>query len=229
MRRRNMNINEPDYKWAYALTPRSVTTHLIIHHSAGHGTSEGIHDYHKSLGWAGIAYHYYVRQDGSIDRGRPENMRGGHTTNWNYCSIGVCFEGNFETEDMPQAQLEAGRELIADIRRRYPAITVGKHRQYQQTACPGRNFPFEEMLREVQPEPAQSAEDTGEPSDWAKEACEDVKLIGLFKGDGDGSFRWREPITREEMAVLCDRLIKYMSDYTADLAEELVSELVHEE
>jgi len=227
MRRKNMNINEPDYKWAYGLTPRSITTHLIIHHSAGHGTPEGIHAYHKSLGWAGIAYHYYVRQDGSIYRGRPENMRGGHTTNWNYCSIGVCFEGNFETEAMSQAQLQAGRELVADIVSRYPGITVGKHKQYQNTACPGKNFPFEEMLK-AKEEPPKSAEDTDDPSDWAKEACEDMKLIGLFKGDGDGSFRWHDPITREEMAVLCDRLVKYMSDYTADLAEELISELAEE-
>ncbi len=206
-----MNIIEPNYKWAYGLTPRSVTTHLIIHHSAGHGTPESIHAYHKSLGWAGIAYHYYVRQDGSIYRGRPENMRGGHTTNWNYCSIGVCFEGNFETETMSKAQLEAGRELIADIRRRYPSITVGKHKQYQQTACPGRNFPFEEMLKEAQPEPPDnSAEDTAEPSDWAKSSCDRLVELGIFKGDGGGNYDWHRDITREELAAVLDRTMAHM-------------------
>jgi len=208
-----MKIVEPKYQWAYGLTPRSITTHLIIHHSAGHGTPEGIHAYHLTKGWAGIAYHYYVRQDGTIYRGRPENVRGGHTTNWNYCSIGVCFEGNFESETMSQAQLEAGRELIADIRSRYPAITVGKHKQYQQTACPGRNFPFDEMLKAAEPEPPVSVEDTKEPSDWAKEICARMLEIGFFKGNGEGDFRWHDNITREEAAAVTERVILYVQDY----------------
>ncbi len=207
-----MEIIQSNYQWAYSLTPRNVTTHLIIHHSAGHGTPEGIHSYHKSLGWAGIAYHYYVRQDGTIYRGRPENMRGGHTTNWNYCSIGVCFEGNFENETMSKAQLEAGRELIADIRNRYPGITVGKHKQYQNTACPGKNFPFDEMLKkaEPKPEPDTDVEIDPNPSEWAKEACDRMIRTKIFKGDNINDFHWHDNITREEVAVVIDRTIDYI-------------------
>ena len=69
-------------------------------------------------------------------------MRGGHTTNWNYCSIGVCFEGNFETEQMLAAQIAAGRELVEDIVARYPSIVIGRHSDFGQTACPGKNFPL---------------------------------------------------------------------------------------
>lgn len=131
-----MTILEPNYKWAYAPGNRSITTHLILHHAAATGVSaETIHRWHLNNGWAGIAYHYYVRKDGSVYRGRPEAWSGGHTTNWNYCSIGICFEGNFENEAMPEAQRRAGTALVADIRRRYPSITVGKHSQYQATAC----------------------------------------------------------------------------------------------
>lgn len=203
-----MKIIEPNYKWAYALTPRSVTTHLIIHHAAGNGPVEGIHNYHLSKGWAGIAYHYYARKDGTIYRGRPENMRGGHTTNWNWCSIGICFEGNFENEQMSQSQLEAGRELIADIVRRYPSITVGRHREFQQTSCPGKNFPFGEMLKAAPPEPTEDVENDGQPSDWAKEACDYMTGMRIIQGDGEGNFRWRDSITREEMAVLLYRFIE---------------------
>lgn len=136
-----MKVISSDFKWAYALTPRSVTTHLILHHAgASSATAAGIHAYHLSKGWAGIAYHYFVAKSGEIYSGRPENMRGGHTTNWNYCSIGVCFEGNFETEQMPEAQIAAGRELVADIAARYPSIVIGRHSDFGQTACPGKNF-----------------------------------------------------------------------------------------
>ena len=74
-----MNIIEEKYNWAYPLTPRRTTTLLVLHHEAGSGsTAQQIHNYHRyTNGWAGIAYHYYVRKDGSIYRGRPENMIGG--------------------------------------------------------------------------------------------------------------------------------------------------------
>lgn len=208
-----MTVNEQKYVWAYGLTPRSTTTHLILHHSAGSGSAEDIHSYHRSLGWAGIAYHYYIRRDGSIWRGRPENMRGGHTTNWNWCALGVCFEGNFETEHMSQAQLQAGRELVADIVRRYPAITVGVHRDYQQTACPGKNFPLGDILKT---EPAGSAEDTSAPSPWAEEACRAMAELGVFRGDGSSDFRWHDEITREETAVLLHRLMGTLQSSGAD-------------
>lgn len=200
-----MKIIEPAYDWAWALTPRSVTTHLIIHHAACNGPVEAVHEYHKSLGWAGVAYHYYVRKDGTVYRGRPEGARGGHTTNWNWCALGVCFEGNFETDRMEKAQLEAGRELIADVLSRYPEITVGRHLEFQATSCPGRNLPFKELLMEKS-EPNSGVEDRDEPSPWAEEACRRLTELGLFRGDGNGCFRWREPVTRQELAVLLDRL-----------------------
>ena len=172
-------------------------------------------NYTGFLGWAGIAYHYYIRRDGSIWRGRPENMRGGHTTNWNWCALGVCFEGNFENEHMSQAQLQAGRELVADIVRRYPAITVGVHRDYQQTACPGKNFPLNEILKT---EPAGSAEDTSAPSPWAEEACRVMAELGVFKGDGGDDFRWHDEITREETAVVLYRFMGALKGSGADSA-----------
>jgi len=200
-----MNLTKAEYDWAFALTPRTTTTHLILHHAAAaKATAAGIHAYHRSLGWAGIAYHYFVRKNGEVVAGRPENMRGGHTTNWNYCSIGVCFEGNFETEKMPAVQKAAGQALIADIRSRYPAIIVGWHSDFGQTACPGRHFPFAEIAQA--PKPAAPEKNTEDPDEWAASACRWATEQGLFAGDGQGRFRWREAVTRQELAVLLQRL-----------------------
>jgi len=33
---------------------------------------EGFPEMHKGKGWAGIGYHFVVRKDGKIERGRPE-------------------------------------------------------------------------------------------------------------------------------------------------------------
>lgn len=201
------NIIEKDYNWAYGLTPRSLTTHIIIHHAAAEkATPDGIHAYHLSKGWAGIAYHYLVTKEGTIFRGRPENVRGAHTINWNYCSIGICFEGNFENEQMETAQFEAGRDLINDIITRYPSIVVSKHKDFSQTACPGKNFPFTEMIKKEVIDDT-NTEETNEPAPWAKDACDFVIRNGIFKGDEKGNFHWRNPISRQELAVVIERII----------------------
>ncbi|MEA4895050.1 MAG: peptidoglycan recognition family protein [Oscillospiraceae bacterium] len=201
-----------NFQWAFALTPRSVTTHLILHHAGvSAATAAGIHAYHLSKGWAGIAYHYYVTKKGEVYVGRPENMRGGHTTNWNYCSIGICFEGNFETEQMTEEQLAAGKELVADIAARYPSIVIGKHSDFSQTACPGRNFPLASLVPTGGAEPQKDAELSEEPSDWAKSSCEWSVGYGLFQGSGDNSYRWHDGVTRQELAVILERASKLFS------------------
>ncbi len=205
-----MKVISSNFEWAFALTPRSVTTHLILHHAgASTASAAGIHSYHLSKGWAGIAYHYFVTKSGEIFSGRPENMRGGHTTNWNYCSIGVCFEGNFETEQMPEVQIVAGRELVADIVARYPSIVIGRHSDFGQTACPGKNFPLERIECSKDKEPQKDAEVSDAPSDWAKNACVWSVEKGLFQGRSDNSYHWHEGVTREELAVIMERASKF--------------------
>ena len=139
-----MVIHDAGLQFRFPAGKRAVTKDIILHHAAGGGSVEAIHRYHRDTnGWDGIGYHYYVRKDGSVWRGRPEDTIGAHTVGHNYSSIGVCFEGNYEVETMPAAQLAAGRELIADILSRYPGAEVSGHRDNDTTACPGKNFPEE--------------------------------------------------------------------------------------
>ena len=202
-------IVDETYNWAYPLRIRRETTDLILHHEAGSGSAQDIHRYHLSLGWSGIAYHYYVRRDGSIYRGRPENAVGGHTKNYNACSIGVCFEGNFETETMCEAQLDAGLVLVADIKRRYPGILVGGHREYSATACPGKNFPLRE-LKEVRPMTGKDIYDAYNAyavslpvPEWAKYELQEA----IDRGITDGS-NPMQPIPRYQAAIMALRAIK---------------------
>lgn len=127
---------------------RTKTQYLILHHAANSSQSvEEVAAYHLSKGWAGIGYHYYVRKDGSIYRGRPENTVGAHCVNYNTISIGVCAEGNYETtQEMPQAQKDALKWLCADIQRRYPKIIVKRHKDLQATACPGKYYPYDYII-----------------------------------------------------------------------------------
>lgn len=196
-----LNIIEPNYTWNGALTKRTTTDRIILHHAAGNGTAESIHKYHVSLGWKGIAYHYYVRKDGSIYRGRPEDTVGGHTSGYNSRSIGICAEGNFETDIMSNAQRDAIRALVLDIRTRYPDTQTIKHKDVAATACPGKNYPFD-YIAAADPDP----EDTPvEPTlDWETEKAL-ARDWAMLKGISDGE-RPNDNVTRQEMWVMLYRL-----------------------
>lgn len=197
---REFDVIEPDWNWAYGLTPRSVTDALVLHHAAGNGTAEAIHKLHLSKGWAGIAYHYYVRKDGSIYRGRPEDMKGGHVVNHNGHTIGICFEGDFTQDGMSEAQLEAGQKLVADIRKRYPDIAVKRHNEFGGTICPGGNFPFVLMVNPVDGSPEDEGDVEDKPADWAAEAWQWAQAQGLM----DGTMP-QEAMTREMAATVMYR------------------------
>ena len=142
-----MKIIENKYDWASSLTKRKETNGIIMHHAAAEKcTADDIHRWHIANGWSGIGYHFFVRKDGSVYRGRPIDVTGAHTYGKNSDSIGICFEGNFEKENMPENQKNAGIELVAYLLELYPQITfISKHMDHSATACPGKNFPFEEM------------------------------------------------------------------------------------
>ncbi len=170
---------------------------IILHHSAGSGDVESIHADHLLRGWWGIGYHYYIRKDGTIWRGRPEQWVGSHAgskNDYNKHSIGICFEGNFETEQMTDAQVEAGRELIADIESRYTIKEILGHDQVAATGCPGTNFRWDDLLRE-DPE--------YDVPDWALE--EFFKAVEL--GITDGS-KPQTKIPRYQAALMAYRAYK---------------------
>lgn len=154
-----MKINEVTYKWNGTLSKRRSTTRIILHHAAASKCSaQQIHRWHLANGWVGIGYHFLVRKDGSVYRGRPEDTVGAHAGNNNYDSIGVCFEGNFMTETMPIAQKWAGQELVAYLKDKYGITKVQKHSDVNATGCPGTHFPFSSIAGHgTEDKPAESA------------------------------------------------------------------------
>ena len=142
-----MNIRETNLEFN-GLSRRNATNRIILHNSGVEvlQSIEILHSYHKnSLGWAGIGYHFYIRKDGSIYRGRPEDTIGAHAYGANSDSIGICFEGNYDVETMGEAQIRAGQELVAYLKEKYGINTVIGHRDVCSTSCPGANFPFGEI------------------------------------------------------------------------------------
>ena len=146
-----VKIIDAGLKFNGPLQKRTKTDFIILHHAAASKASvQDIHNYHqKGRGWLGIGYNFYVRKDGSIYQGRPEWAVGAHTTNYNSRSIGICAEGNFEKETMPSAQKQALIELVRELKKKYPNAQIKKHKDFAATSCPGKNFPFDEIVSEA--------------------------------------------------------------------------------
>jgi len=138
-----MNIIETQFKWAAALKALAQVRYVVLHHAAGDGSAEAIHKAHLANGWSGIGYHLYVRKSGQVFRGRPIDRQGAHCTGYNGQSVGICFEGNFETETMCAQQAQAGAQAVRYALGVYPGAGVVRHKELASTACPGRLFPFE--------------------------------------------------------------------------------------
>ena len=121
---------------------------IVLHHTGVtvEQSVEVIHNYHKNHnGWAGIGYQYYVRKDGSIYKGRPEEYAGAHCPGVNSSSIGICAEGNFDVEEMSEIQKNSIIELITYIKQEHNIEYIKGHREILSTSCPGANYPLDEI------------------------------------------------------------------------------------
>lgn len=117
-------------------------TKIIVHHSASPHTQsvEVIENYHLSLGWEGVGYHYLITWEGEVWKGRPEHYHGAHCKGQNNNSIGICLIGNFSQETPSNAQIDALRGLLDDICSRYSISKIEPHRAYANKDCYGTNL-----------------------------------------------------------------------------------------
>ena len=141
-----MNILETDLEFK-SLNGRYDTNMIVIHHVGGvdrdYDATE-IHGWHLEQGWAGIGYHFVIRKDGTIERGRPEWAIGAHAYGFNSESIGVNLAGNFDEGEPTKEQLNSLVELLQYLCGEYN-IEPNKdnlvgHRDLMATACPGESL-----------------------------------------------------------------------------------------
>lgn len=145
--RDELDIKEVEYKWGNELKDGNSPKKLIIHHSATDSpeTPEDIHKFHLDNGWSGIGYHFYIREDGTIYRGRDENIIGAHAKNANYNTLGICIEGNFEKEGLNEKQRNSLINLGTYLSLKYPIKDIIPHRSVVDTLCPGTLFPMDNI------------------------------------------------------------------------------------
>ena len=123
-----------------------LITMLIIHCSAvmPYQTSsvEQINNWHLAKGWTnGCGYHYVIRRDGSIEKGRPDEMVGAHCLKHNRHSLGICYEGGLDangnhTDTRTPEQKESMRILLTELTKKYPKALIVGHNTFSNKDCP---------------------------------------------------------------------------------------------
>ena len=211
--------------------------YIILHHSAtdyeinnkdtdGKQIGRAICEKAKKL-WEGkypdyrCDYHFLIGHTGKVFNGQFIEQPSWHCTNYqaNLISIGICFLGNFEKITMPIEQFNAGVEFIKSLMEQYdiPLKNILRHKDIvsdithhsNSTLCPGKNFPYIELL---------DALSDGEPFFDIREDYPYIKEIkylkekGIIKGDDKGYFNPKENITREEVALIVYRIMKLLQN-----------------
>lgn len=218
-----MNIIETAWKWNGSLSKRNSTDYIALHHAAAKScTGQQIDNWHKGNGWSGIGYHFFVRKDGTIYRGRPIWSVGAHVSGMNNCSIGICAEGNYDIEtSMPQPQYESIYELIQYLKSVYPNAKIVGHREIGASDCPGKYYPLDK-LKNTEQEGLTMSEyselsnriaklenkmiydyiDNNMPS-WARPTIQKMINKGLLGGDENGKLGLTDEMLR--IFVINDR------------------------
>ena len=119
---------------------------IVIHCSATRAgknyTAADIDRWHKKRGWACIGYHYVVRLDGTVEKGRDLSRAGAHCAGHNVNSIGVCYigglaaDGKTAKDTRTPEQRKALLMLLRRLRAKYPNAKIYGHRDFAAKACP---------------------------------------------------------------------------------------------
>lgn len=110
---------------------------LVVHCSATPadrdiGVAE-IRAMHRAQGWKDVGYHYVIRRDGGVEKGRADTVMGAHVKGHNNGSLGICLVGGVRPDmtaetNFTKAQYARLERLLQMLTARYPGARVCGHR-----------------------------------------------------------------------------------------------------
>lgn len=199
---------------------------------AGRSTIESIRRFHmETRGFKDIAANAYACPNGTVITGRPLTesnwahalisrqhveaealaLAGGNKLFFNQYAFGLETVANFDDEPTHSGpsgvSYETALRVMTVVHTLYklPANRLFFHRDVADKSCPGDNVHRPDFRAELNRrlKGAIMADIDG----WAKAAVERVVADGLMSRDANGLFRGPDPITRQETAVVLDRLL----------------------
>lgn len=125
---------------------RKSTDYIVVHCSWTNefediGAAE-IDRWHRGRGWLMIGYHFVIRRDGGLEKGRSLDDAGAHVKGYNQLSVAVCMVGGKDINggdeiNYTDEQWDALQRCVAGLLQVYPdALVVGHHDLYEGKTCP---------------------------------------------------------------------------------------------
>ena len=111
--------------------------YIVVHCSATREgqviTAKDIDRMHRQRGFSGIGYHRFIRLDGTVERGRDDDIPGAHVQGHNMDSIGICYAGGIDAagkakDTRTQAQKASLLKVINEYTVKHPNAKVLGHR-----------------------------------------------------------------------------------------------------
>jgi len=93
-------------------------------------------------GFMDIGYHWVIALDGTIMKGRNEELPGAHTEGHNAHSIGIAYVGGMDKankkpkDTRTPEQKESLLKLLKQHKTTYPGAVIRGHRDFAAKACP---------------------------------------------------------------------------------------------
>ena len=104
---------------------------------------EELYRLHRKQGMLDVSYHYIIKIDGSLQKGRQDNTQGAHTQGHNKDSLAICLVGGVNSRGKPEdtytlAQYVTLASVVQVLTCQHPAAEVLGHQDYPNcnTACP---------------------------------------------------------------------------------------------
>lgn len=123
--------------------------YIVLHYSATYPDQDlgepDIRKMHLARGFSTTGYHYVIKRDGTVQKGRADSVTGAHVKGYNTGSLGICCIGGIERSTGPNvgvdnrtdAQKAATIKLVKELLAKHPAAQVVGHRDLGPTQCPG--------------------------------------------------------------------------------------------
>lgn len=216
----------------YNFTPNSNTPKYIVIHDTGNkswGANAEMHYKYFNGGNRNASAHFFV-DDNQIIQTVEINNSSWHCgdgngnygiNNQNSIGIEICVneDGDYGTS------LNNTKSLIVKLIKDYniPLSNVVRHYDASRKMCPNSMsnnswYKWNEFKNDINLMLNKQNKGAGlkmfndfeNISDWAKPSVERLENLKIFKGDSDGNFLPTTNITRQEMAVVLDRVLKLL-------------------
>ena len=117
---------------------------IIIHSAATPASMDigvkEIDKWHKKRGFRMVGYHFVIRRNGIIEKGRPVGDIGAHARGYNRHTIGICYVGGTRNgkafDNRTSRQKDSLIKLMMALKLVFGINMILGHRNVKNTDCP---------------------------------------------------------------------------------------------